>query len=309
MKTLERGGYGFLFFLIIAALLLLGYVWFSQSGSKDAQKDAQTRKVSITARVEFEGLPVSRNWHYELWERNPYGGEQRIGGMRVREGGTTVTTLAGEPLTEFVLYEYPSPDSEFLVTVEEGLELVEQRSKRVVLSGVLERGIADLRVPALETEETQYAILESPTSDQAPGDAGAWFDLSLPDLPEGWVYRGWVITSEGQTIPMGSFLDASTSGEPSLYDGPGARKNIPGGDFVQNPPEGIEFPLSLSDGRSFVIISMDPDMYDPIPGQLPFLPIFSVRIPFGQRVGAPFELPPVEFEEMPFGVVKLKKID
>ncbi len=114
-------------------------------------------------------------------------------------------------------------------------------------------------------------FLRTPT-DEADGmnngndQYGIWFgtpgapptpNFNLPVLPEGWVYEGWVVGSEGP-LTTGRF------GNPTMQvadmDAPFSEANpgppIPGEDFFINAPTGFTFPLDLR-GRT-VVISVEP---------------------------------------------------
>ncbi len=85
-------------------------------------------------------------------------------------------------------------------------------------------------------------ILATPSSAADDDDTqGIWFldpvageaTLDLPSLPDGWVYEGWVVTSDGP-VSTGRFLEPT--GEDSDGAGPSAGPNMtppfPGQDFI-----------------------------------------------------------------------------
>ena len=95
---------------------------------------------------------------------------------------------------------------------------------------------------------------------------GVWFgtpgapptaNLTLPDLPVGWVYEGWVIGDAGP-ISTGTFTDfgAVDSGNPFSGTLSNAGPPVPGEDFFNNAPAGETFPLDVR-GR-MVVISVEP---------------------------------------------------
>lgn len=105
---------------------------------------------------------------------------------------------------------------------------------------------------------------------------GVWFGnpgtpptagLTLPTLPTGWAYEGWVVTSSGP-ISTGTFtsFDAVDSGNPFSGAENNAGPPVPGEDFFLNPPAGQNFPLDVR-GKTIVI------SVEPVPDNLasPFL--------------------------------------
>jgi hypothetical protein len=117
-------------------------------------------------------------------------------------------------------------------------------------------------------------FLRTPT-DEAPGSTnngndqnGIWFGIpgtmppapglaSLPTLPSGWAYEGWVVTSAGP-ISTGTFtaFDTVDSGNPFSGTANNAGPPIPGEDFFNAAPTGQTFPLDLK--GTTVVISIEP---------------------------------------------------
>lgn len=115
-------------------------------------------------------------------------------------------------------------------------------------------------------------FLRSPT-DESDGmnngndQYGLWFgmpgmpptpNLTLPALSAGWVYEGWVVVEGVGPITTGQFADASsqTMDELAPFSGPNPGPPIPGEDFFENAPDGVEFPLDVR-GRT-VVVSVEP---------------------------------------------------
>lgn len=116
-------------------------------------------------------------------------------------------------------------------------------------------------------------FLRSPT-DEMPGSAnngndenGIWFGIptmsppgsgfTLPTLPTGWAYEGWVVTAAGP-ISTGTFTSftAADSGNPFSGTENNAGPPIPGEDFFLSAPTGQTFPLDLR--GTTVVISVEP---------------------------------------------------
>ncbi|MFT7621176.1 MAG: hypothetical protein ACI9WU_000337 [Myxococcota bacterium] len=89
------------------------------------------------------------------------------------------------------------------------------------------------------------------------GDAGPMVGLTLPELPDGWVYEGWAVT-QGVPLTSGRFVDPAMADMASPYSDGGPP--FPGEDFLMNLPMGITAPVNLNDGASTVVISIEPDM-------------------------------------------------
>lgn len=81
--------------------------------------------------------------------------------------------------------------------------------------------------------------------------------FTLPTLPEGWVYEGWVVTAAGP-ISTGTFTSftSADSGNPFSGTANNAGPPIPGEDFFNAAPEGQTFPLDLR--GTTVVISVEP---------------------------------------------------
>ncbi len=82
--------------------------------------------------------------------------------------------------------------------------------------------------------------------------------LTLPTLPAGWKYEGWVVIN---SIPVstGRFTLATAADESHIYSGMGATPPFPGEDFLANAPAGLNFPTNLSGGKAVISVEPDPD--------------------------------------------------
>lgn len=115
-------------------------------------------------------------------------------------------------------------------------------------------------------------FLRTPTDEMA-GTAnngndiyGVWFgtpgmpptpNFTLPTLPAGWAYEGWVIGESGP-ISTGTFTEfgATDSGNPFSGTENNAGPPVPGEDFFNAAPNGETFPLDIRGRR--VVISVEP---------------------------------------------------
>ena len=110
-------------------------------------------------------------------------------------------------------------------------------------------------------------ILATPTTESTDDEVyGVWFidivdgapvaGLDLPVLSDDWVYEGWVVV-DGQAVSTGRFSDPAGPDDFNGFAGDDAdAPPFPGEDFIQNAPEGLEFPKNLAE--STVVISIEP---------------------------------------------------
>lgn len=93
---------------------------------------------------------------------------------------------------------------------------------------------------------------------------GVWFgvpgapptpDFTLPTLPAGWAYEGWVVTDNGP-ISTGTFTEFNTMDDFNGFSGASPGPPVPGEDFFNNAPAGVTFPLDVRNRT--VVISVEP---------------------------------------------------
>ncbi len=212
--------------------------------------------------LRFQGLEdLGPGWAYEGWlitENGPVStGTFTVDGAGIPSRDyfpTTVPSVAG--VSAFVLTIEPDPDPD------------PAPSHTHLLAGDLVDGRAALAVghpAALGTDFRSASgmyILKAPSAGQG-GDYrnGIWWldpgagpapTLSLPELPDGWVYEGWVAGANGP-ISTGRFTMAT--GEDGDGAGPSAGPNpgppFPGQDFVSPA-------MDLTSGFA-AVISVEPD--------------------------------------------------
>jgi hypothetical protein len=99
--------------------------------------------------------------------------------------------------------------------------------------------------------------------------SGIWFmdnsganptnGLTLPTLPSGWIYEGWVVIN-GVPLSTGTFLrttGADNNAATSTFKGTANNgPAFPGEDFLRNAPSGLSFPADLK-GKT-VVVSIEP---------------------------------------------------
>ncbi|MCF6294228.1 MAG: anti-sigma factor [Flavobacteriaceae bacterium] len=110
-------------------------------------------------------------------------------------------------------------------------------------------------------------ILATPSDGMMNNEnSGVWFlgslpptaGLSLPTLPDGWIYEGWAVI-DGTPVTTGTF---SAVDMPDSFDGFSGMDGVPpfpGEDFLENAPSGLTFPVDLSGMLSVISIEPVPD--------------------------------------------------
>lgn len=116
-------------------------------------------------------------------------------------------------------------------------------------------------------------FLRTPTDEVSPGNPnnmndqyGVWFGnpgtpptaaFTLPTLPVGWAYEGWVVTANGP-ISTGTFTEFDAVDGSNMFSGTEYNMGppVPGEDFFNNAPTGQMFPLDVR--GTTVVISVEP---------------------------------------------------
>lgn len=167
-----------------------------------------------------------------------------------------------------------------VVTVEPANDMDPAPSGVAILTGTVgDDGTASLSFPADFGDAGGSYILATPTNGAGTAEtAGVWFleppeptaSLTLPELPEGWVYEGWAVT-QGTPVSTGRFRRPD---EPDDFDGHSGGMQappFPGEDLLRNAPMGVSFPADLADGESRIVVSVEPDVDGADPtGEAPF---------------------------------------
>ena len=113
-------------------------------------------------------------------------------------------------------------------------------------------------------------FLRTPTDETGTNNGndqnGIWFGnaampptpgFTLPTLNAGWKYEGWVVVDGVGPLSTGTFTAFDIPDDSSTFGGgQNTGPQIPGEDFLMNPPTGFAFPLDLR-GRT-VVISVEP---------------------------------------------------
>lgn len=127
-------------------------------------------------------------------------------------------------------------------------------------------------------------ILATPTdTDNTNELSGVWFldptagpgpSLTLPTLPAAWEYEGWAVIN-GVPVSTGKFKTPIGADDNNTFSGPNGGPPFPGEDFLTNAPDGLTFPVDLSEDTIVISVEPIPDNSDapfalkPLVGQAP----------------------------------------
>jgi hypothetical protein len=258
-----------------------------------------------TVAYEVSNLPELSQGTYEGWA------------IFEDEKLSTGTFSPGDELT-FETERSLGQAKKIVVTIEPENDPSEAPSGVKVLAGAIEEGTASLSFPVDLSSAAGSYILNTPTSEsgetpesglwflEPPGDGGPSASLSLPELPAGWVYEGWAV-SGGQPLSTGRFSDPAAADDFDGFSGDAGAPPFPGEDFLQNAPDGVEFPLTLNDGSSKAVISVEPDIdgMDPT-GEKPFsIKPLRATIPGDAEIGTSYDMKR-KIGNLPSGTATLK---
>jgi Anti-sigma-K factor rskA, C-terminal len=211
--------------------------------------------------LEFENLPVlGEDYVYEGWI---------VGHGPVSTGIFTVDGMGHlNPAMFYVETDVVSYAAKFVLSIEPAMDAIPGPSNTKLLAGDFSGPVAMATVDDMAALGTDFAmvsggyILETPSSSETEDyDQGIWFldpaggpgpSLDLPELPEGWVYEGWVAGMDGPVttgrFTMVSGADSDMGGSAA---GPNSTPPFPGQDFID--PAKI-----LTDGYA-AVISVEPE--------------------------------------------------
>lgn len=240
---------------------------------------AQAESVTQSA----SGLEPLVGLHYEGW--SIIGGAPVSTGrwniqadgsvVSVNEAGDVTGTLGTTDSFVSPVSANHANSTAYVLTLEPNGDTDAGPSKVHIVAGRYEGNTAQAVVEnrsAIGTDFVDFAgsfILAAPTG--GADDQGLWYfngesaALTLPELPEGWNYEGWVVdTAAGVPYSTGIFHDPNGADWDGAgpYAGPNADNfpPAPGQDFVQG------MPLDLDNGNFITVISVEPaDDADPAP--------------------------------------------
>lgn len=254
----------------------------------DYFENGDTLNIS-TVEVNLQGLPaLPDSMTYVGWfgrEKNGVNYYVKVFVQNVNANGT-INYKSEKPLQNL-----QEAQTFFLTTekVSVAQDSLLKPSSRIMLSGRYSEASAVLNISASSLnfgDSKAVFILDTPTDGaQTNETSGVWFvdsvtttpsaGLDLPTLYGGWIYEGWVQVN-GQYLSTGRFSDPKKADLFKGYSGDQAGYNFPGEDFLVNAPDGISFPLNLSNAKVIVSIEYNDGRTS---GNSPFIKIFETTVP------------------------------
>ncbi len=301
-KGFTRGGFGAFAAVLLFLCVALGFLLYPGRGQKGGETPAAEQGQKPFVRAAFKNLPESGSGFYRIWFREDSGGAGVIADFRVSKSGTIVG-LAGEPLSDIAVYQLPPSGAEIFIAhaTEADKDAIASSG---IISGRLSGVSARLDFTAIRNGGDGKAVLK---------DNGIWFaesaDLSRPGLklkkaPAGFKYAGWVTAKNGEKLAFSLFADAAASDDEISF-GTKTEAKVPGTAFLGGLLSGWDLPASLTDGRTEVLVSLEP-LAGEKRGDLkePSLTLMKGRIPFKAAADAVIELSGEPSEKLPSGEIE-----
>jgi len=258
---------------------------------------------SSTLTLQTTGLEALANgFHYEGWAIVD-GSPVPTGKFNIKDGA--LVDLDGNAVSEFKVDSDISGASAIVLSIEPNGDTDAIPAATKVLGGALTNGSSSLTAahPAALGDDFASAagkfILATPTTTTTDDEtSGVWFidnssgspaaGLSLPTLPAGWEYEGWVVI-DGAPVTTGRFTSVTGADDAAPFSGPNGGPPYPGEDFVAND---ARFPLNLV--GSTVVVSIEPEADDspapfafkPLAGPSPDDGTDHVAYELGQNLGS-----------------------
>ena len=225
--------------------------------------------------ITMSDLTLNLSGLEDLGTTSVYEGWLIVGGVPVTTGTFTVDGMGVPSRTVFQVEASDlAAATKFVLTLEPSIDGDPTPSDQKLLAGDFNGSSADVSTsvaPAIGdfSASTGSFFLRTPT-DEGGGlnngndQNGVWFgvpgapptaDFTLPTLPTGWAYEGWVVTDNGP-ISTGTFTAFDTADSFNGFSGSNPGPPIPGEDFFLNPPSGVIFPLDVRNRT--VVISVEP---------------------------------------------------
>jgi len=256
---------------VIVAIVIGAVVYFVSASDDSFALDVNFNNLAPLDQGVYEGWVVRGDVKYSF------------GTFNMNEDGEVVGEF------DFVDSDFSPEDGDMVViTIEPVPDADPGPSTVVVLAGELGSSSSDLTFPIDTSAFTGQYILATPTNDPDEFEAaGVWFldpsgpspTLNLPDAPAGWVYEGWVVYNGETPISTGKFVSASGADMFNGYSGSAGAPPFPGEDLIRDLPNGLTGPLVFNDGKSVIVISIEPDIdgTDPTgPGPAQVKPLSAV---------------------------------
>lgn len=285
--------------LFLALLVVIGC---------DSADTVEQDVAKVQVRLDVENLPpLQDGFTYQAWARvgaETHGADP----FNVTETGSFLNE-AGQIIQNVVVFPVDISEArEIFVTIEEKRDSDALPSGTVVLAGDVTEFEAALSVAheralgtMFDNQTGTFMLLNWMSGASSDETSGVWFingsrevpsaGLSLPPLPEGWIYEGWVDLG-GRLVSTGPFRENSTHDLQRLYSDTDTPP-YPGEDFLENPPEGVTFPLDPAGATIRVSVEPFPDDTEQpygiyvLSGTVPSSPVAATPYPLQADVMVP----------------------
>lgn len=247
--------------------------------SDDDDDDNMTTPTNNNPSTNTSNLTLSMNGLEDLGANYQYEGWIMVNGTPVSTGTFSVDANGSLSKTSFAIdANQLSLATKFILTIEPNPDNDPAPSAQKLIAGDFTNNMASLSTavaPAIgdfSNAAGQY-FLRTPTDESGMNNGndqyGIWFGtpgmpptsgFTLPTLPSGWTYEGWVVTSAGP-ISTGTFTSFDMADGSNQFSGTlnNAGPPIPGEDFFNNAPTGQTFPLDLRGKMAVISIEPVPD--------------------------------------------------
>lgn len=252
--------------LILATLFLATGCDSSSSSLPDAPK--------VQMQIDTDNLiPLAEGFIYKGWAKV---GElyYATSGFNVTQTGQFLTEVGAFRDKSFVLAADISGADIVMISIEGKRGGGAEPSGSVVLAADVTSGAITLSISHSAALGAQFAGQTGQFTVMTPSDVdpsnetnGVWFvtgsgdnleaALSLPPLPQGWAYEGWV-ESGGVLLSTGRFTSNSGNDLASPFSFPDVPL-FPGEDFLINAPSGVTFPFDVSGATVTITAEPQPD--------------------------------------------------
>ncbi|MGV1012329.1 MAG: hypothetical protein ACOYBS_07760 [Flavobacterium sp.] len=248
---------------IIIGLKVIALSIIMTSCNNDDESNNASSNLNLNI-LKLEDL--GSNYRYEGWIM--------VNGNPISTGTFTVNSAGVMSQSNFAVAKVNLDlAAKFILTIEPYPDTNAAPSNTKILAGDFSSNTATLSIGASEALGTTFSaatgkyVLATPSDGMNNNEkSGIWFlgslpptaGLSLPTLPTGWKYEGWVVVNN---IPVstGTFTDIAAADSFSGYSGSMGVPQFPGEDFILNAPTGLTFPTDLSNGKAVISVEPYPD--------------------------------------------------
>lgn len=229
--------------------------------------DPDPTPTTATVALDFTGLEdLGSDYLYEGWVI--------VDGAPVSTGTFSVDANGGLSRNQFEMDAQMLADATtFVLSIEPNPDPSPTPADTKIFVGDFNGNTASLGTgtvaPSFESLIGKF-IIAAPTGTGAENEkySGVWFldnssgspvaGLELPVLEAGWKYEGWIVV-DGVPLTTGTFTSASGSDEVAPFSGANPGPMYPGEDFLQNAPDGVEFPTDVRGKTAVISVEPFPD--------------------------------------------------